>query len=139
MRENHCANCPQIAFLGNVVATTVAVGYGHGKHFYMILPENINPLAISGLISVTFAIVSQAWSKTSFALTLLRISEGWMRWFIWFAIISINILMGLGALFFWVSCSPLERAWKPLTPGTCWSPDFTVIYGIIVSGEWGVA
>jgi len=44
-----------------------------------------------------FSIVSAAWSKTSFAITLLRISDGWTYKFIWFIIISVNLSLGLAA------------------------------------------
>ncbi|PKS04861.1 hypothetical protein jhhlp_008225 [Lomentospora prolificans] len=90
-------------------------------------------LVLLGMCSTTLAITSQSWSKTSFALTLLSVSDGWMSYFLWFAILSINILLGLGALFFWVSCTPLDKAWHPLVEGTCWDPSIIIMFGIISS------
>lgn len=83
---------------------------------------------------MTLAVVSQSWSKTSFAVTLLYISDGWMSVFLWFAIVSMNILFGLGALFFWIGCTPVEKAWRPLVMGTCPDPSFNIVFGIVVSG-----
>lgn len=91
-----------------------------------------------GQISVTLAICSQAWSKTSFAITLLKIGDGIngrTRIFLWFAVVSMNLLFGMGAMFFWVDCTPLEKAWRPYIRGTCWSPNVIITYGVFVSGE----
>ena len=107
---------------------------GWGKHGYDMDLGNINTVAAVGLTSMTFAIVAQAWSKTSWALTLLRVSESkWMTYFIWFAIVSMNVLFGIGALLFWVQCKPLEAAWHPLVKGECGDPHLNVHYGIFVS------
>jgi len=111
---------------------------GWGKHVWDIDMTKMNPMAAMGLASMTFAIAGQSWSKTSWALTLLRVSESkWMTWFIWFAIVSMNVLFGVGALLFWVQCKPLEAAWHPLVPGVCWDPRINVNYGIFVSGKPG--
>ena len=97
--------------------------------------STINTLAAVGLGSITLAIVSQSWSKTSFAITLLRITDGKLRLFLWVAIVSMNVLFGVGALFFWIPCMPLRKAWLPSTRGTCWDPYFNVVFGIVVSGK----
>jgi len=94
----------------------------------------INRLALIALSSTTLAIASQSWSKTSFAITLLRITDGKIRLFLWVAIIAMNVLFGLGGLFFWIPCMPLRKAWQPLTRGACWDPWFNVVFGIVVSG-----
>ncbi|KEZ38936.1 hypothetical protein SAPIO_CDS10279 [Scedosporium apiospermum] len=85
--------------------------------------EIINRLALTGLFSLTFAVLSQAWSKTSFAVTLLYISEIQMKFFLWFAIISINISFGIGALLFWIDLYSglmdlafVSVSWKIITP-----------------------
>jgi hypothetical protein len=116
--------------------TILTVTNGFGKHVYQIPTDNADRLAILGLLATTFAITGQCWSKVSFAITLLRITKGYIRWFIWFAIISMNIFFALGALFFWIECTPLERAWKPLMAGTCWNPMVNITYGIALSCEF---
>jgi hypothetical protein len=120
--------------LADAIATTVAISYGYGQHIWMVLPQNADSLALSGLISVTFSIVGQSLSKVSFALTLLHISTGWQKYLLWTAIILMNIFFGLGAMFFWINCKPLETAWKPTTPGVCWDKWITIKFGIFVSG-----
>jgi hypothetical protein len=125
-----------LATLAGTICTTVAIGYGFGKRGYEIPFDNFGSLIMAGLLSVTFDIIGQAWSKTSFAITILHISEGKVRVFIWFAIISMNILMGLAAMSYWVQCSPIEKSWKPLVPGTCWDPRVAIVYGIVAGGKF---
>lgn len=100
-------------------------------------PSMLKSTALTGLLSVTFAIIGQSLSKVSFGLTLLAISEGWIRWFIRVAILLINILFGLGALLLWVGCSPVQKTWDPVVPGTCWNPRFHVNLAIFVSAFSG--
>ncbi|OIW31929.1 hypothetical protein CONLIGDRAFT_572094 [Coniochaeta ligniaria NRRL 30616] len=127
-----------LATLAGTICTTIAIGLGFGKRGYEIPFDNFGTLIVVGLLSVTFDIIGQAWSKTSFAITILRISEGKLRVFIWFAIISMNVLLGLGAMSFWVQCSPIEKSWNPLVPGVCWDPRVAIVYGIFASGYSGV-
>jgi hypothetical protein len=111
---------------------TYATTLGYGKHIWDIpfdivnIEKTVMAISVGGTLSLTAAI----WSKTSFALTLLRLTDGWLKNFIWFCIITTNIAMGLSALFVWVTCKPLEKAWHPFMAGTCWSPDIIVKYNI---------
>lgn len=95
---------------------------GLGKHIYAVPVENLATLSFNVYLCGTFSIYAAILSKTSFALTLLRISEGWMKYLIWFIIVSINVSMGLSALFGWIQCSPVAKVWDITLPGTCWSP-----------------
>ena len=83
----------------------------------------------------TFSIVSAIWSKTSFALTLLRLTDGRFKLIIWVIIITMNIAMGLSALFIWVQCQPVQKSWNFLVPGTCWPPYVLVNYDIFSAGK----
>jgi hypothetical protein len=96
--------------------------------------DDLNTVATLGLCSATLAITAQSWSKTSFAITLLRISDGWLKRFLWFAIGSMNVLFGLRALFLWIGCSPLEKSWHPRVKGSCWDPSVDVVLGVVISG-----
>ncbi|KAK5655071.1 hypothetical protein OQA88_5970 [Cercophora sp. LCS_1] len=54
-----------------------------------------------------FSILAAVWSKTSFALTMLRLMQDWkMKAFIWFIIVSMNIAMYLTIIFTWLKCVP---------------------------------
>jgi hypothetical protein len=118
------------------ILVTVQLSLGYGRHVWDVPPQNFEKLAICGLSAVTVAIAGQVWSKTSFAMTLLRLAGERTKWFVWFIIVSINLFMGLGAIISWIQCQPLEKVWKPLMQeGTCWDPYVNIKYGIFASGE----
>ncbi|KAI0514969.1 hypothetical protein F5B22DRAFT_647161 [Xylaria bambusicola] len=110
------------------IATTVAISQGFGQQPYEVpasaLPQILLALLISGLFSILGATIS----KTSFALTLLRISSGWVKWIIWFAIVTINVAMGLSLTFNWVACTPVEKSFIASTPGSCWPRETLIGY-----------
>ncbi len=109
---------------------------GFGEHFLQVPVENLEASGLLSLMSGFFSILSSVCSKTSFATTLFRLSEGWMRYLILGIIISMNILMPLSALFLFVSCNPPAKNWKHDMPGTCWAPEISVVYGIVVGGSY---
>jgi len=67
----------------------------------------------------TLAMTAGAWSKTAFAVTLLCLSTGWLRWFVWFILVSMNVIIALNATINWIGCEPIQRSWDPTVPGTC--------------------
>ncbi|KAH7139878.1 hypothetical protein B0J13DRAFT_558589 [Dactylonectria estremocensis] len=52
-------------------------------------------------ISSCGTLIGQAWSKSAFGVTLLRISNRWQQWVLWFCIVSMNLWMVLKVLFQW--------------------------------------
>ncbi|KAI1272838.1 hypothetical protein F5Y07DRAFT_412140 [Xylaria sp. FL0933] len=107
-------------------ATSVAISLGWGQSPYDITPQVWSQILLALLISGLFSILAAAISKTSFALTLLRISSGWVKWTVWFAIVTTNVFMTLSLIFNWVQCTPVERNWNFSVPGSCW-PKATLI------------
>ncbi|KAK1541946.1 hypothetical protein CPAR01_05333 [Colletotrichum paranaense] len=104
-----------------------------GRPDFPITVDNITVLAIVGLSSITCSFVGQVWSKTAFAISLLRMCDGWKKAFVWFSIISMNVLFAFSSLSFWVGCVPLEKRWKPFADGTCYDLKWVVSFGIFVS------
>lgn len=82
------------------------------------------------------SIPAAAWSKTSFAITLLRITDGWMKRFVWFIIITVNIVLGVNGVIQWVQCWPVQKLWEPKLHGTCMPSMVVQKYNTFVSGEW---
>ena len=111
-------------------SSNVALGFGH--HFADFPLENMEEYGIISTLSGFFSILSAVCSKTSFAITLLRLTDGWLKRIIWAIIISMNILMPVSAIFLFVSCNPPAKTWKPELPGRCWPSNVSVIYGIAV-------
>lgn len=116
----------------SVLTYTTTLGYG--KHIWDFeidkLPALLLPTSIAGTLTVT----ATAWSKTSFGITLLHITSGWYNKMTWFCIISMNFIMAVAAVMFWISCKPVEKTWNSSIEGTCWEPHVTVIYHLFAGG-----
>ncbi|KAF6826622.1 hypothetical protein CPLU01_09573 [Colletotrichum plurivorum] len=52
-------------------------------------------------ISSCGTLIGQAWTKTAFGVTLLRMSNQWQRWVLWFCIFTMNAWMILKVIFQW--------------------------------------
>lgn len=124
----------QIMLAASIGLITLSVTKGLGKHAVDVPPENYPILGVVGNLTGTFSILAATWSKTSFALTLLRLMQGRLKVLLWVIIVSINIFMGLNALFMWVRCTPVQKTWNPFAPGTCWEDHIYPNYGMFAAG-----
>lgn len=52
-------------------------------------------------ISSCGTLIGQALTKTAFGVTLLRMSNQWQRWVLWFCIATMNLYMVLKVIFQW--------------------------------------
>ncbi len=107
---------------------------GYGLHVWDFPFENFPRFVPAVNVAGTLLLVSAVWSKTSFAVTLLRFTTGWMRAGVWFILVSMNIALGLSALFNWVQCTPVQRVWDPTIEGTCWPQNGLIHYNIFSGG-----
>lgn len=83
-----------------------------------------------------FAILAVAISKTSFAVTLLRLAvRPWHSYVIWFIIVSLNTIMLLCGIFQFVQCSPTEKLWNLDVSGACWDPRIQINFAIFAGCE----
>ena len=120
--------------------TTVLVDeYKLGRHSWDLAVGD--PVRFTLLLSsrATVTMTAIVWTKTAFAVTLLRLTDGGLKKLLWFIIISMNIAMGLTCLFFWIPCTPLEKAWRPtryLQTGSCWDPLVLQNYNIFSGGKY---
>jgi len=128
----------KVALLGTVATTTWSVPHGLGRHIYAVPPANLAMLGIVGNVTGSLSILAAVWSKTSFALTLLRVMRGdgraGSRALLWFLIVTTNIAMGLNALFVWVRCSPVAKTWNYQLEGSCWAPNVYPTFGMFAAG-----
>lgn len=44
-------------------------------------------------ISSCGTLIGQAWTKTAFGVTLIRMSNEWQKWILWFCIVTMNLYM----------------------------------------------
>lgn len=121
----------QIALMVNVICISVSISLGFGHHVSAIDPNHLTTIQILGNVCASSAIMAAVWSKTSFAITLLRITDGKIKPVVWFVIVSMNLLMGVHALMPWIQCNPVSKTWNRDEPGTCWDPRVNIVYGIV--------
>ncbi|KAH8650882.1 hypothetical protein BGZ60DRAFT_436753 [Tricladium varicosporioides] len=111
--------------------TITSCKYGIGGHIYDVSPGKLKIGVKLLYIGEFFAIIAVAISKTSFAVTLLRLAtKHWHMYMIWFIIISLNLVMWFCGLFQFIQCSPVEKLWDLTAPGTCWDPHIQINYAI---------
>ncbi|KAK1750072.1 hypothetical protein QBC47DRAFT_439169 [Echria macrotheca] len=103
----------------SAIALTICTHFDLGKHGRDIKPKNLPLLLFWSYMAGFWSILAAVWSKSSFALTLLSISDGWTRKVVWFILISINLVMGFLAALQWVQCWPIHKLWLG-GPGICW-------------------
>lgn len=125
-----------IALLAQTSLLSVCIHFGLGKHSWDIKnwPSYLYVANITGVCSI----IAAAWSKTSFAVSLLRLSTGWMRRLVWIIIASVNIFLGLSCIFTYVQCKPVRKLWHSSIPGTCWPPEVIIKYNSF-SSSWSGA
>ncbi|KAG7291948.1 hypothetical protein NEMBOFW57_001977 [Staphylotrichum longicolle] len=121
-----------ILLLASCAASTTNARLGFGLRFYQVPLENLLTFGVLSNISGFTSIIAVACSKTSFAITLLRLSDGWMKWFIIALLVLLNTTHYLSALFFWVSCNPPAKTYNVMLPGECWPTSVTVKYSLFV-------
>lgn len=92
------------------------VALGLGKHVYEVPPTVLPTLLLPANLSITFGVVALAWSKTSFAVTLIRVLSGWEKWTLYFAVATLNVTHAISAILPWVSCRPIEYAFSLVLP-----------------------
>ena len=108
--------------MNDAVTTVLIREYGLGRHGWDMKPGD--PVRFLLLLNsrATIAITAVVLTKTAFNVTLLRLADGATYKFVWFIIVSMNVLMGFSAAIPWIQCSPLAKGWDPTVPGTCWAP-----------------
>ena len=115
---------------------TVGVHYGLGRH-----TDEVSGKAMQMTTKMSYAggfccIVSLALSKTSFCLTLLRISDGWTRGAVWFILVSINAVLIAHGTIQWVQCWPTPRLWDYDVPGSCMKAGVVETYNTFSTSEF---
>jgi hypothetical protein len=83
-----------------------------------------------------FGIIGIAIAKTSFCVTLLRLAvHTWHKVLLWVCIVTVNLVMWICGLTFFVSCTPIEKKWNPMVPGTCWDNTPVVNFAVFAGGK----
>ena len=125
----------QISILVSTAMLTEGTKWGIGLHYEDMQLEKMPMTAMISYSAGFATILAAAWSKTSFGITLLRISTGPVRWVIWFIIISVNIILGVSAAIMWTRCWPVAKLWYPELEGNCWTTVTMERYQTFTSGK----
>ena len=133
-RTSFCGQ--QLCLTAESACLTHATTYGYGRYWYDWDPNNGITMFLLINAGGSATLTAATWSKTSFALTLLRLTEGKLKWLLWFIIVTMNIFMGLSALFNWIQCTPVNATWDPMVEGKCWDPEIVPKYNIFSSGMY---
>lgn len=123
----------------SIALQTAAVPRGLGRRYDAMDPDQ---LAAVGLLSIAAgfgSILAASWSKTSFAMSLLRISSAagghtYVRWAVWGIIVSTNLVFNALGLMQWIQCWPVAKLWLYDIPGSCWPSYVFQGYGAFASG-----
>ncbi|KAK4196750.1 hypothetical protein QBC40DRAFT_233635 [Triangularia verruculosa] len=108
-----------MALILGCIFQTVDTTLGFGRSHHGIYPENLETTRLLSTVAGFFLILAAAWSKTSFAATLLRLAETeeWLKKLVWFAIWTTNICIAGSCIIQWAHCWPLDRIWRQEVPG----------------------
>lgn len=106
--------------LASVVQISVMIANGFGMPGKYLDAKQTYRVGLGGLVAGTMMILATTGSKTSFILTLVRISTGpQLTAALCIAAVSMNLCHIATILLQWLQCQPLEKAWHRLPAGTC--------------------
>jgi hypothetical protein len=116
------------------------IAHGFGKYPCDIdPPSNLSLIAFEGGgLGATFMILAVVWSKTSFGITVLRLTRDGLRVFVAAVVVGMNVAMLLQAVFVWAKCAPVEKNWRPWVAGRCWELEVSNGYGLFAGVLSGV-
>jgi hypothetical protein len=133
------ANASKILLIAEAITAQVGQLLGFGKRTIDIPIENQATIALGVSVVASISSFSATLSKISFGLTLLRLTTGKLRWFVWFCIVTLFIFVIPSALFTWIQCRPVAKAWDPTVEGVCWPASITINYGIFNAAWCAIA
>ncbi|KAH8900447.1 hypothetical protein GQ53DRAFT_633211 [Thozetella sp. PMI_491] len=122
--DDHILCIAWLSQTAQVIVVSVSIQLGFGKHIWDVPAQNLHTLDILGSVIGTLSLVATALSKTSFALTLLRLPVRNIKWPLWFIIITLNVTSYISAASNWIKCT------EPLTGSFCMTVNAIVVYGM---------
>ncbi|KAK4458968.1 hypothetical protein QBC42DRAFT_254821 [Cladorrhinum samala] len=131
--DDHVLIGSWLSLVASCAFVSASITLGFGRSLSLFNYRNLEPYLLYTNLAGTFSILAALWSKTSFGLTILRISSGWTKFAVWFIIISVNIALGGAIVLTWGQCMPIEKTWRPSIPGRCWPKYYQVRYNIITA------
>ncbi|KAH7024744.1 uncharacterized protein B0I36DRAFT_416345 [Microdochium trichocladiopsis] len=129
-----------LCFTISCIQLSINISRGFGRPGANIDPANAYDVGFGGLIVGAFIILAAVWSKTSFALTLMRIAGPKLKIVLWVIIALMNIFQFAAVIIQWTQCTPLEKVWNRRLPGgTCWPVPVSVGVSMFAAAFSGVS
>lgn len=126
----------QVSLVVSTSLQTAGVSYGLGTHYYDQTIEDKDTIGIFSISAGFALILAASWSKTSFAISLLRIAGARARVCTWFVIVSVNLVFAANGIVQWVQCWPVRKQWDAeMVEGTCLPPDVVQNFITFVAGR----
>lgn len=126
----------QLSLVTSNAFVSVSITLGFGRPLSEFNFKNLEIYLLVCNLAGTFSILSALWSKTSFAITVLRISSGKTKWLVWFIIVTVNLSLGVAVAFTWCQCTPIVKIWQPRVPGECWPKYVQIRFNIFTAGKF---
>ncbi|KAK3898652.1 hypothetical protein C8A05DRAFT_47082 [Staphylotrichum tortipilum] len=131
--DDHLLIASWLALVADSAFISVCINIGFGRPLSQFNMKNLDIFLLYSNLAGTFSILAALWSKTSFAVTVLRISSGWLKALVWFIIITVNACLGVAVAITWAQCTPIEKVWRPHLEGTCWPKGVQIHYNIFTA------
>ena len=125
----------QLALVADSAFISACINIGFGRPLSQFNMKNLEVFLLFSNLAGTFSILAALWSKTSFAVTVLRISSGWLKALVWFIIITVNACLGVAVAITWAQCTPIQKVWQPHVAGTCWPKGIQIHYNIFTASK----
>ncbi|KAK3504453.1 hypothetical protein B0T13DRAFT_3845 [Neurospora crassa] len=133
--DDHICSLSWFVLKTSIFIVTIATSKGLGEHVQAIPEDNLPAIGLLGNFIGTLSILASVWSKTSFALTLLRLLSGrWTKDLLWLGVATIHVFLIVNALFMWIRCSPAAKTWDAYMEGTCWDNQVYPQYAMFAAG-----
>ncbi|OBR15185.1 Integral membrane family protein [Colletotrichum higginsianum IMI 349063] len=121
------------------IITQMGINLGFGRHYYDINPQtNLLTIAMYTSVGASVSCFASTGSKVGFGVTLLRLTTGWYRAFVWFAVVTLTVVMLPSATLTWLKCTPVQKNFNRQMEGSCWDESVTLNYGIF-NAAWCAA
>ncbi|KAK1574722.1 uncharacterized protein LY79DRAFT_496595, partial [Colletotrichum navitas] len=127
--DDHLLVAAWISLAISVSINSYIISLGFGHHLSTISDHNKRTINLFTILVAIFSILATTLSKTSFALMLYRlVLNEWLKYFLIFVMVTINISLNLVWIFGFAKCTPLTKVWDPSVPGECWDKTRLVKY-----------
>ncbi|KAI6778193.1 uncharacterized protein J7T54_000002 [Emericellopsis cladophorae] len=136
--DDHVLIASWVFFLAAAIQLSVNIAHGFGRPGINIDPANSYQVGLGGMVVGTLVLIAPALSKTSFLLTVGKISGSKLKKALWFIAVSMNALQVVALVIQFAQCSPLEKVWNPWADGRCWGRQANLAISMTSSAYSGI-